>query len=784
MAKSKVADLAAARQRVALRQSLQFASTAGNRRARAPIKRRSCTDIPCLVVFLAYIVGWGFVAYYAFTNGLLARVIHPTDSHGQVCGQDDALTRPYLLYFDLTRCMDPSVIITGCMSQSVCVTHCPNTTFTLLTLLESVISAPLEPLNLSQLICQDGVELDSLKRLSKPQQADAVTLLVKNQQCAAYYLPSGPIAGRCLPGLKESADGHAVAMFSEADGSLNVDTNQTISVQNVFNASTWVHLYAETQEYFKKVVVDFQNSWRVIVVGLAFSVIISMVWIIALRWIAKPMIFLSVVGILGGLVYAVYMCYQQYKRLAAIDAAIDESAGNTTTDTGSNLTVRNIVENVAKGGSANNITGMSDKIIKVEGILRRLKALGEYLTLMLAGIAAFVVFVIFFLVVIFLRKRIVTATALLRTSSKAVSTILSSLIFPLFPLILQFVIIGACLACSVWLTATGQPIGAIYNSTVNAPAGLQENETCDPNTFRENHPNTTARCKFLYFEKDPNLIYYQIYNFFGLLWGYCFFSALGQLTLAGAFAMYYWAFNKPDDIPDLPVASALYRALRYHTGSIALGSMLVAITKLLRYILLYIQKKVKKTDNWFTRFILKICACCFYCLEKCIKYINKYAYIMMAIFGTNFCTSAKNAFSLLLRNALRVIVVDSVVIFFLFFGKLVIVGALASGFYYFLSNQIPGLEAYVPALNFIYVPIVTIVIGSYIISSMFFGVYTMAMDTMLLCFLEDLERNDGSEDRPYYMTKSLMNIYSKTNRLKSSLDSDDITATGKVVDKP
>ena len=41
---------------------------------------------------------------------------------------------------------------------------------------------------------------------------------------------------------------------------------------------------------------------------------------------------------------------------------------------------------------------------------------------------------------------------------------------------------------------------------------------------------------------------------------------------------------------------------------------------------------------------------------------------------------------------------------------------------------------------------------------MFFGVYEMAVDTLFLCFLEDIERNDGSASKPYYMSKDLKKI--------------------------
>ena len=40
----------------------------------------------------------------------------------------------------------------------------------------------------------------------------------------------------------------------------------------------------------------------------------------------------------------------------------------------------------------------------------------------------------------------------------------------------------------------------------------------------------------------------------------------------------------------------------------------------------------------------------------------------------------------------------------------------------------------------------------------------MAVDTLFLCFLEDLERNDGSIEKPYYMSKSLKQILGKMEK--------------------
>ena len=114
--------------------------------------------------------------------------------------------------------------------------------------------------------------------------------------------------------------------------------------------------------------------------------------------------------------------------------------------------------------------------------------------------------------------------------------------------------------------------------------------------------------------------------------------------------------------------------------------------------------------------------------------------------GQNFDTSLASI-SRLMRNILRVIVLNRVVDFLLFLGKLVIVAGVGTMSYFVFSGQIPDLRDNVPTLNYFFMPIIFIVIGSYLITSSFFGVYAMAVDTLFLCFLEDLERNDGTPAR-------------------------------------
>ena len=69
-----------------------------------------------------------------------------------------------------------------------------------------------------------------------------------------------------------------------------------------------------------------------------------------------------------------------------------------------------------------------------------------------------------------------------------------------------------------------------------------------------------------------------------------------------------------------------------------------------------------------------------------------------------------------------------------------------------------------PVLHYLLTPVVAITLGSYLVTTAFFSVYSMAVNTLFICFLEDLERNDGSKERPYYMSRSLRQILGKMEK--------------------
>jgi len=102
----------------------------------------------------------------------------------------------------------------------------------------------------------------------------------------------------------------------------------------------------------------------------------------------------------------------------------------------------------------------------------------------------------------------------------------------------------------------------------------------------------------------------------------------------------------------------------------------------------------------------------------------------------------------------------------LFIGKMVVTGGVGIFAFFVFSGDIPGVREQLPHTNYYLTPVILITIVTYFIASAFFSVYEIGVDTLFFCFLEDCERNDGTESKPFFMSKDLMKILHKENKFK------------------
>uniref|UniRef100_A0A6Q2ZCJ5 Choline transporter-like protein n=1 Tax=Esox lucius TaxID=8010 RepID=A0A6Q2ZCJ5_ESOLU len=455
----------------------------------------------------------------------------------------------------------------------------------------------------------------------------------------------------------------------------------------------------EARQVAMKIFEDYTHSWYWILLGLVIALLISLLFIVLLRYLAGIMVWVMIVMV-----------------ILVIGYGEDQLNGPPV---------------------------LSYSFVFKLNLSVNIKTWLAFIIILS------IVELIIILLLIFLRNRLLVAIALIKEASRAIGYVMSALFYPLFTFALLAMVIAYWAVTAVFLSTSNQPIYKVFNET-NYSTSIMKSQCPDSQCLFAFYGGETAYHKYL--------IGLQFYNVFLFFWCANFVTALGQMTLAGAFASYYWAFVKPGDMPAFPIFASLGRSLRYHTGSLAFGSLILSIVQIIRVLLEYIDHKLQGTQNKITKFLLCCLKCCFWCVEKFIKFLNRNAYIMVAIYGKNFCTSARDAFFLLMRNMIRVAVLDKVTDFLLFLGKLLIVGIVGIFAFFFFSGKVKAFENTAPTLNYYWVPILTVMVCSYLIAHGFFSVYAMCVDTLFLCFCEDLERNDGSAARPYYMSASLHDV--------------------------
>uniref|UniRef100_A0A8C6R8L2 Choline transporter-like protein n=1 Tax=Nannospalax galili TaxID=1026970 RepID=A0A8C6R8L2_NANGA len=517
--------------------------------------------------------------------------------------------------------------------------------------------------------------------------------------CPTAVFPSRPFLQRCFPDFSSTnaslTVGHKITF---EDGSGNV--RNVVELREASNG--------------RGLTLSLLGGWAWCDC-LTIAMVLSWIFLILLRYIAGLLFWVFMFGVLGIIGYGIWFCFMEYNRLQQKPE--------------STITIYDI--------------GIQADI----SMFFYLKQTWFILMIILSIIEGIII-----IVLIFLRKQIRIAIVLLKEGSKAIGYVPCTLAYPLLTFILLSICISYWIVTAVFLATSGVPVFKVI-----APEGqcAYEDETCDPENFDNTDVHKVcpeASCNFAFYGGTGvyhklNMTF-QIYNLFAFLWLVNFVIALGQCTLAGAFCTYYWAMRKPDDIPPHPVFTSFGRAVRYHTGSLAFGALILASVQMFKVIIEYVDRRLKSKHLQGLHVSNKT--------NKTIDCLPQ-----IAMYGKSFCESTKDAFNLLMRNILKVAVTDEVTHFILFLGKILVSGFVGILAFLLFTERLQKIIEGPTSLNYYWVPLLTIVCGSYLIAHGFFSVYSMCIETIFICFCDDLERNDGSAEKPYFITPTLHRILTK-----------------------
>ncbi|XP_037398560.1 choline transporter-like protein 1 isoform X4 [Pygocentrus nattereri] len=346
--------------------------------------------------------------------------------------------------------------------------------------------------------------------------------------------------------------------------------------------------------------------------------------------------------------------------------------------------------------------------------------------LLVYAISATVFTVILLLLMLFMRKRVALTIALFHVAGK---------VFIHLPLL---VLQPFCTFLALFLFWVYWILVLLFLGTTGIP---EKNEETGLTEFRLSGP----------------LQYLTWYHAVGLIWISEFILACQQMTVAGAVVTYYFTRSRDKNkLPLTPILSSVLRLMRYHLGTVAKGSFIITLVKIPRLILMYIYNQLKGKENACARCLLKACICCLWCLEKCLNYLNQNAYAATAINSTSFCTSARDAFVILVENALRVAAINTVGDFVLFLGKVLIVTCTAFAGVLALNYQRDYTEWVLP--------LIIVCLFAFLVAHCFLSIFEIVVDVLFLCFAIDTKYNDGTPGKEFYMDKALMEFVENSRK--------------------
>jgi hypothetical protein len=694
-----------------------------------PGKKRHCTDLLCTLLFLFFWGGMIVISVNAFRTGDPDRLLYGLDYKFDQCNRDNSAAARGLSSLTqevaLTNGSGTKPIRLGGRDHSsaplyyvvgagrprfassyigVCADACPNAGLTTIGFkpdqwvctgryyLQSnrpQLSDPRIPM--LKTFTKDAVKafVSDFEAFRDSGQSDAIAQLkeardflgsfflfkgprscpddaeIGDPECAICY-PSYPTvrygsSSFCLPDLSYIADNkdEVAAILASNKFDLGVISDSVNTLIGTGGATT------------VRITADAYAAYPIILACIAFSVILGFVWALLLRKFVRPMVVITLIGVLAALAIGGWTLF---------DKAV---------------TMR-----------ASPLYGVDDSYTAYSDVTMAFFAADATL------FALYVLFILCF------GSRILLACGVIVEASKAITAMPQLLLVPVLPAMLTFGLFVYFLIGGFFIVSSGQL--KLDGSGV---------------------------AQIVY---DDNLKGALAYHFFGCVWTSVLLNHIGWAIIGLAVAQWYFARDKRDGLGSRPVTTAAYRVLWYHFGSVVFGSLVVAIVRYIRYMMNFLKRSVKASGDGskcFSRIVdcVFCCVeCCLRCFESLLEFISRNAYIMLAIESGSFCTSAKSAFGYLASNMGGLAMVQAIGDLFLFFGK-VFIGMMSAGICAIVLTQ---TAYYQERVSSIILPCMIVLVGAYLVGSLFMGIFEMAIDTIFLSFCVDEDKKLGFADGP------------------------------------
>lgn len=561
---------------------------------------RRCTDVLCFLLFIVMWCLWIILAILAFTDGCGSasgcntpmRLVYGYDSKGNQCGSGDLSSMKTMFVGN------PA----DAVGSRICVGSCPSSMVSIAALTSSGKGA----------ICVDlNGKLTTTSAAALAPATNLCMLKRKTSDCCYLPYPTKEIMFKCVPDISN--------VTSLADSALGGDSEELKAV-TAFTSNP----QGQVGIAFAQVV----TSWPILVGAVVLALIIGFIFLLALRILVMPIVItmiFSLLIILAGL--SIFF----WNKAGLIEWGKAGVNGTTVTEAISSI-----------DQYSSSVALSTDEARILGGIFSALT--GLYLLFMLV-----------------MFKNILRAVNIIKEATKCLAQVPSMLFYPLITCVFAAIALLWFLFILVYLASAGEFDAKTmsftmsdYSSCRNALKVSSGNWTAVADsvalqycsvtkgdipkakasalvgasfgTFNASAP-VTADTLWAYKSLMPVQLnsdtynYFILYNIFGFLWTYAFVTGIGFLVIAGTVSRWYFEADKKK--LTAPLVKSMTAAIRYHMGSVAFGSLILALVQVIRIVFNYIVDKSQKAkDNPAVKLLICCINCMLACLERFVKFLN------------------------------------------------------------------------------------------------------------------------------------------------------------------
>jgi choline transporter-like protein 2/4/5 len=695
---------------------------------------RHCTDISFLILFSVYWIGMFIVAAISFMSGEPERLLYAVSHDGVLCGTEQYLDKKRVYYpklqedlidaymnhgdlYDPSRGGDPMKI----PFYGVCVKKCPK---------------QLEVLSVEDKKYLVNMNTTDVFFRCLPFYNVQHTMLIQCGTCKA----GENCRDSCSSAIKGFLPANATCMDAKIPCSSGPDCEfqLALNIPQCLTAIKYENTVTEKgarsdpifdslntgTAVITRMVGDLEMAAPgVLVSGGIIAVVMGLTWLFALQKFAGCMVWFTIFAVL--LVLLLVTLFMAYMAGAI---TVDDVMGAVQDSAPEGVTVDAAIDPAEYGVMSSAADGQKNAY-----------EFGMYLFLTID--------VIFLCLLVFMWKNIQIAVEIIRISSKALRQMPALLLFPMIPCMLAVIMTLYWVVVAGYIASAGTiNTGGALDAAAGGVSSLTDGELAlEPSAVI----NQTAT-----WEQNSAMEYMLVYHLFGLLWTFQLISAFAVCVIAGAVAEYYWAADQKK-VNNYAVLHSLKRTLRYHCGSLAFGAFIIALIQLARIALEYIDRKTSRLQarNRLLRIAMMSLKCCMWCFEKCIKYISRNGYIIIAMKGLPFCSSVIESFKILLKNISKIATVNLIATFLLGLGKLTIVASCTAFMFMMIEYPTSLMPTFfidtseLQNMSNPILPLLLTIMLSFGVTTYIFEVYQMTIDTILLSFCEDLAINAKVEQK-------------------------------------